>query len=32
MGFYVKSLAIIKQNNKVLGIYDLMGNFVLKNN
>jgi hypothetical protein len=30
MGFYVKSLAIIKQNNKVLGIYDLMGNFVLK--
>jgi hypothetical protein len=26
----VKSLAIIKQNNKVLGLYDLIGNFVLE--
>jgi hypothetical protein len=26
----VKSLAIIKQNNKVLGLYDLIDNFVFK--
>jgi hypothetical protein len=28
----VKSLAIIKQNTKVLGLYDLMDNFVFKRN
>jgi hypothetical protein len=27
MGFCVKSLAIIKHNNEVLGLYDLTGNF-----
>ena len=26
----MKSLAIIKQNNKVLGLYDLVDNFVFK--
>ena len=31
-GFCVKSLAIIKQNNKVLGLYDLIDNFVFKRN
>jgi hypothetical protein len=31
-GFCVKSLAIIKQKNKVLGLYDLIGNFVIQKN